>query len=106
VCVCDVGRLSECAHSDDVTETVEDRQEVMTCRRYGWSSPPLLYADQHAIIELQQQQQQQQHQGGGVQDAAVNDGTDDATDGQRRHSRCVIYSSAAPKRENKQEIPQ
>jgi len=81
----DVGSLSECAHSDDVTEVeAAGTQEAMTCRKYGWSAP-LLYADQPAVELRQQQQPQQLHQR--AEDAAAGS---DAVDEQRRHSKYAV----------------
>ena len=62
-----------------------DTQDVMTCRKYGWSagdSTALFYAGKHAAQLQQQQQQQQQQQV--IEDALTSA---DGTDEQRRQNR-------------------
>jgi len=44
--------MSECAHSDDVTE-VADTHDVMTCRKYGWTVGESFYAGKQSV-ELRQ----------------------------------------------------
>jgi len=75
--------LCEGTQSDDVTEAeAADTQQLMTCRKYGWSaSSNQLYDNKLQPVELQQQQPQH------VEDAATGGDASNHDEQQHRHRR-------------------